>query len=182
MQSRTTGSGCATVARIMPSTRRATMRSRMSCWRAGSSPALATMVRSPFADKRVLDAEQDRREDRIGDVGDHDADGVRALRAQARGELVGRLAQRRGRLLHAGDDLGRHQSGLPADPARHRGRALSAKGYLTIVANAGDDPARQHDILDSMVARRVDGMILATVAQPDPVGTRPASPQAFRWC
>jgi LacI family transcriptional regulator len=46
---------------------------------------------------------------------------------------------------------------------------LSDKGYISIVANAGEDPARQHDILDRMMARRVDGMILATVAQPDPV-------------
>lgn len=50
--------------------------------------------------------------------------------------------------------------------------ALSAHGYSTIVADAGNDRARQIELAESLMARRVDGLVLATVARDDPVVAR----------
>ena len=43
--------------------------------------------------------------------------------------------------------------------------ALDPEGYIAMVANAGDDPARQALILERLAARQVDGIILATAAR-----------------
>jgi LacI family transcriptional regulator len=49
---------------------------------------------------------------------------------------------------------------------------LSSVGFFSIVANAGDDPERHLAILDQMLARRVDGLILATARRRDAVVER----------
>ena len=46
---------------------------------------------------------------------------------------------------------------------------LSAEGYSTIVADVGADGRRQSSLVDELIARRVDGLILATVRRDDPV-------------
>lgn len=49
---------------------------------------------------------------------------------------------------------------------------LAARGYSALVANApGPDPQRQIEIVDQLIARRVDGLILATARRSDPVVT-----------
>lgn len=47
--------------------------------------------------------------------------------------------------------------------------ALGAAGYSTIVADVGADPKRQRTLVDELVARRVDGLVLATVRRDDHV-------------
>ena len=47
--------------------------------------------------------------------------------------------------------------------------ALAAKGYATIVVDVGPDPARQQPLVDKLIARGVDGLVLATVTLNDPV-------------
>ncbi|MBP7669705.1 MAG: LacI family DNA-binding transcriptional regulator [Ferrovibrio sp.] len=47
--------------------------------------------------------------------------------------------------------------------------SLSAQGYSTIVADVGSDPKRQAALVDELIARRVDGLILATVRRDDAV-------------
>lgn len=46
---------------------------------------------------------------------------------------------------------------------------LSENGYVALVANAGSDRARQRFVVNQMMARQVDGLILATVTRRDPV-------------
>lgn len=46
---------------------------------------------------------------------------------------------------------------------------LLAEGYCTIVADVGPDAKRQAALVDELIARRVDGLILATVQRDDPV-------------
>jgi len=46
---------------------------------------------------------------------------------------------------------------------------LSAQGYSVIVADVGNDGDRQLDLAAGLVARRVDGLILATVSRDDPL-------------
>jgi LacI family transcriptional regulator len=47
--------------------------------------------------------------------------------------------------------------------------ALGAEGYATIVVDVGPDPSRQLQLVDKLIARGVDGLVLATVALNDPV-------------
>lgn len=47
--------------------------------------------------------------------------------------------------------------------------ALGAEGYSTIVADVGSDPERQRRLVDDLVSRRVDGLVLATVSRDDAV-------------
>lgn len=46
---------------------------------------------------------------------------------------------------------------------------LSAQGYSVIVADVGNDETRQIDLVTGLMARRVDGLILATVSRDDPL-------------
>src|ERR1700687_5218877 len=46
---------------------------------------------------------------------------------------------------------------------------LSAEGYATIVVDVGPDRARQQELVEKLIARGVDGLVLATVALSDPV-------------
>lgn len=48
-------------------------------------------------------------------------------------------------------------------------KVLSESGYVALVANAGSDRAHQRFVVDQMLARQVDGLILATVTRRDPV-------------
>jgi LacI family transcriptional regulator len=47
--------------------------------------------------------------------------------------------------------------------------ALGAEGYATIVVDVGPDRAQQQQLLDRLIARGVDGLVLATVTLDDPV-------------
>lgn len=47
--------------------------------------------------------------------------------------------------------------------------ALGGAGYSTIVADVGADPKRQRALVDELVARRVDGLVLTTVRRDDHV-------------
>jgi LacI family transcriptional regulator len=46
---------------------------------------------------------------------------------------------------------------------------LGAEGYATIVVDVGTDRSRQQELVDRLIARGVDGLVLATVALNDPV-------------
>jgi LacI family transcriptional regulator len=46
---------------------------------------------------------------------------------------------------------------------------LGAEGYATIVVDVGPDPSRQQALVDKLIARGVDGLVLATVTLNDPV-------------
>lgn len=47
--------------------------------------------------------------------------------------------------------------------------ALAEAGYTAILANTDNDAARERAVLENMLARRVDGLILATARRRDPV-------------
>ncbi len=46
---------------------------------------------------------------------------------------------------------------------------LGAEGYATIVVDVGPDPSRERELVDRLIARGVDGLVLATVTLDDPV-------------
>jgi LacI family transcriptional regulator len=46
---------------------------------------------------------------------------------------------------------------------------LGAEGYATIVVDVGGDRSRQQQLVDKLIARGVDGLVLATVGLNDPV-------------
>ena len=46
---------------------------------------------------------------------------------------------------------------------------LGAQGYATIVVDVGPDPSREQELVDRLIARGVDGLVLATVVLNDPV-------------
>jgi LacI family transcriptional regulator len=46
---------------------------------------------------------------------------------------------------------------------------LGAEGYATIVVDVGPDRSRQQELVDKLIARGVDGLVLATVVLGDPV-------------
>ena len=54
----------------------------------------------------VLDPTDDRREQRVGDIGNQHADGLRAVCPQAARRLVRAVSEFRGGLIYLGDDLG----------------------------------------------------------------------------
>jgi LacI family transcriptional regulator len=62
----------------------------------------------------------------------------------------------------------------PAYPPIIRGieDALARHGYVAILANTDGDALRQQRIVETMRARAVDGLILATVARDDPATAR----------
>ncbi len=47
--------------------------------------------------------------------------------------------------------------------------ALAGEGYATIVVDVGPDRSRQQELVDKLIARGVDGLVLATVTLNDPV-------------
>jgi LacI family transcriptional regulator len=47
--------------------------------------------------------------------------------------------------------------------------SLLAKGYSTVIADVGSDQDRQIELIEGLMARRVDGLVLATVSRKDPV-------------
>lgn len=51
------------------------------------------------------------------------------------------------------------------------GAALARDGYSMLVAEGGADEARQIAIVEELIARRVDGLVLATARRSDPVLT-----------
>ncbi len=46
---------------------------------------------------------------------------------------------------------------------------LASAGYSLVIADVGDEPARQLELTRQFVARRIDGLILATVRRDDPL-------------
>src|ERR1700719_3033709 len=46
---------------------------------------------------------------------------------------------------------------------------LDALGYATIVVDVGPDPSREQELVERLIARGVDGLVLATVTLNDPV-------------
>ncbi|MGE5539232.1 MAG: LacI family DNA-binding transcriptional regulator [Gemmatimonas sp.] len=46
---------------------------------------------------------------------------------------------------------------------------LLADGYSTVIADVGGDQEREIELVDGLMARRVDGLVLATVSRSDPV-------------
>jgi LacI family transcriptional regulator len=46
---------------------------------------------------------------------------------------------------------------------------LGAEGYATIVVDVGPDPSRERELVDRLIARGVDGLVLATVTLNDPI-------------
>jgi LacI family transcriptional regulator len=46
---------------------------------------------------------------------------------------------------------------------------LLAEGYSTVIADVGSNQHRQIELIEGLVARRVDGLVLATVSREDPV-------------
>jgi LacI family transcriptional regulator, galactose operon repressor len=46
---------------------------------------------------------------------------------------------------------------------------LGAQGYATIVVDVGPDPSREQELVDKLMARGVDGLVLATVTLSDPI-------------
>jgi LacI family transcriptional regulator len=89
---------------------------------------------------------------RLGYVPDPVAAGLRTRRTATVGVLIPDLAN-------------------PVFPPILRGieSALGEAGYTAIIANTDNDPDRAAQALDRLAARRVDGMILATVTQGDPL-------------
>jgi LacI family transcriptional regulator len=47
--------------------------------------------------------------------------------------------------------------------------SLLAEGYSTVIADAGGDRDRQIELIEGLMARRVDGLVLATVSRKDSV-------------
>lgn len=47
--------------------------------------------------------------------------------------------------------------------------ALNERGYVAIISNTQNDPAREERMLAEMMARQVDGLILGTASRQDPV-------------
>jgi LacI family transcriptional regulator len=46
---------------------------------------------------------------------------------------------------------------------------LLTDGYSTVIADVGSNQERQIELVDGLMARRVDGLVLATVSRSDPV-------------
>jgi LacI family transcriptional regulator len=92
---------------------------------------------------------------RLGYVPDPVAAGLRTRRTATVGVLIPDLAN-------------------PVFPPILRGieSALGEAGYTAIIANTDNDPDRACQALERLAARRVDGMILATVTQGDPLVAR----------
>src|ERR1700687_262246 len=59
----------------------------------------------------------------------------------------------------------------PGFPPVLRGitETLGAQGYATIVVDVGTDPSRERELVDRLIARGVDGLVLATVTLHDPI-------------
>jgi LacI family transcriptional regulator len=47
--------------------------------------------------------------------------------------------------------------------------SLLAKEYSTVIADVGSDQGRQLELIEGLMARRIDGLVLATVSRKDPV-------------
>jgi LacI family transcriptional regulator len=120
-------------------------------------------------------------------AGVHPSTVSRALKPQTRSLLTNEVAAR---VLAVATQLGYHRNtfaaGLrtrrsdmigvvlpdmtnPVFPPILRGieEALEAEGFVAIVANAGPEPDRQRSVVRQLLARQVDGIILATAARRD---------------
>jgi LacI family transcriptional regulator len=122
-------------------------------------------------------------------VGVHVSTVSRAMNPQTRGLVADEVAER---VLAAAASLGYSPNSLaaglrtrrsftigvvlpditnPVFPPILRGiqDALEAEGYVPIVADAGPEAARRETVVERMIARQVDGLIMATSLRRDPV-------------
>lgn len=89
--------------------------------------------------KAVFDPPNDRREAEIRDVGDHDADALRAARAHRPGDLVRSVAERRRRLEHA-------TSRLLIDEEARLGIQSAGNSRFVNLRQTGDIPRGDHEL------------------------------------
>lgn len=122
-------------------------------------------------------------------TGVHASTVSRALNVQTRGLVARELADR---ILEVAERLGYRPNRLAASLRTGRSRLigvllpdianpvfspilsgitemLAADGYAPIVADAGNDHSRQLGYVDDLINQRVDGLVLATVAQDDDI-------------
>lgn len=122
-------------------------------------------------------------------VGVHVSTVSRAMNPQTRGLVAGEVAER---VLAAAASLGYSPNSLAAGLRTRRSftvgvvlpditnpvfppilggiqDALEVEGYVPIVADAGPEAARRETVVERMIARQVDGLILATSLRRDPV-------------
>ncbi len=122
-------------------------------------------------------------------VGVHFSTVSRALNPATRGQVKPQISAR---ILEAAERLGYHTNTLASSLRTRRSKVIGVvvpdiasllfppilegvestllkDGYMTIVANTANDPARHRRILAGMIERRVDGLILATATLHDPI-------------
>ena len=122
-------------------------------------------------------------------AGVHPSTVSRALKPETRSLLTDKVSAR---ILEVASALGYRPNGIaaslrtrrsqtvgvvipditnPVFPPNLRGleEVLDAEGYIAMVANAGGDAERQRLVVDRLLARQVDGLVMATVARRDPV-------------
>ncbi|MGE5148245.1 MAG: LacI family DNA-binding transcriptional regulator [Candidatus Eiseniibacteriota bacterium] len=125
-------------------------------------------------------------------VGVHPSTVSRVLNPGTRHMVTAEIARRVG---EAAEKLGYHPNALAHGLRTHRSRtigvlipditnpvfppilrgiedALAGAGYIVIIANTDGEPERDRMILDRMLGRRVDGLILATARRKDPMVDR----------
>jgi LacI family transcriptional regulator len=112
----------------------------------------------------------------------------RVMNPRTRDQITENVANR---VLKAAERLGYHTNALAASLRTRRSRvigviipyidsplyppillaieeALNERGYVAIISNTQNDPAREERVLAEMMARQVDGLILGTATRHDP--------------
>jgi LacI family transcriptional regulator len=113
----------------------------------------------------------------------------RVMNPRTRGQITENVANR---VLKAAERLGYRTNALAASLRTRRSRVigiiipyidsplyppillaieevLNERGYVAIISNTQNDPAREERVLAEMMARQVDGLILGTATRYDPI-------------